>query len=201
MKTTIKEFTVYSLQDMLNDEKLKSALLDKHTNINVDFNFWHEAEIEHHEEQLKIAGYQNVKIHFSGFYSQGDGACFTGDINVVAWIEKNAPVKYARILKLIKAGFIDTYSAEIKHRGHYYHERSTDLFIDFRIYGNLGTSAVNVCGLLDVLVTDIETDIIERGREIYKDLKADYEYLTSEEAIIETLQINDYEFNEDGSIF
>ena len=37
-------------------------------------------------------------------------------------------------------------------------------------------------------------------RLIYKSLNNDYDYLTSEEAIMETIEANGYEFNENGKI-
>lgn len=55
----------------------------------------------------------------------------------------------------------------------------------------------------------IENKIIDQAIEIFSDkvheawvcLRDSYEYMTSEEAIIETIKINDYEFTEDGRIY
>lgn len=48
---------------------------------------------------------------------------------------------------------------------------------------------------------DEATDMVE---ELYKDylimLRREYEYLTSEEVIMETIEANEYEFDEDGNI-
>jgi hypothetical protein len=38
-------------------------------------------------------------------------------------------------------------------------------------------------------------------REIYRALETEYDYLTSEEAIIETIEANEYEFTEDGELY
>jgi hypothetical protein len=50
--------------------------------INVEDHFWYEPIIEDWTEQLEQLGFENVKILFSGFGSQGDGACFTAAVNI-----------------------------------------------------------------------------------------------------------------------
>lgn len=57
--------------------------------------------------------------------------------------------------------------------------------------------------------TPRELGILERAQEIFSDkvneawriLRDEYEYLTSDEAILESIRANEYEFTEDGSIF
>ena len=57
---------------------------------------------------------------------------------------------------------------------------------------------------------DIFTDLLEEldaefiralGEEYLSILRKEYEYLTGEEAIIETIEANEYEFTEDGKMF
>lgn len=48
------------------------------------------------------------------------------------------------------------------------------------------------------LVSGFEDDILEDYRII---LQKEYEYLTSEEAIVETIEANEYEFTEDGKLY
>lgn len=51
---------------------------------------------------------------------------------------------------------------------------------------------------------DLESQIEEwrhnKCREIYHELETEYDYLTSDKAIEETLKINDYEFDEEGNL-
>ena len=62
---------------------------------------------------------------------------------------------------------------------------------------------------IDEEPTDEENDILERAIEIMAEkiheawvsLRNDYEYLTSEEAIKEAIETNEYEFCEDGKMF
>ena len=57
----------------------------------------------------------------------------------------------------------------------------------------------------DILLNELEEDIIEDARSeadnIYRSLSKEYDYQTSEEAILDTIKANEYTFLEDGSIF
>jgi hypothetical protein len=50
---------------------------------------------------------------------------------------------------------------------------------------------------LNYLERDYHHDLNE---EMWKMLREEYEYLTSDEAVIESIEINNYEFTEDGKI-
>lgn len=60
------------------NEKQRAKVLDDYRDINVDYD-WYDFLIEEYTEKLESLGYENIKIEFSGFYSQGDGACFIAD--------------------------------------------------------------------------------------------------------------------------
>ena len=54
----------------------------------------------------------------------------------------------------------------------------------------------------DIDTEDIDNDFLRTLLEDYRIiLSKEYDYLTSKQAIIETIEANDYDFNEDGSIF
>ena len=57
----------------------------------------------------------------------------------------------------------------------------------------------------DILLNELEEKIIEDARSeadnIYRSLSKEYDNQTSEEAILETIKVNEYTFLEDGSIF
>jgi hypothetical protein len=55
---------------------------------------------------------------------------------------------------------------------------------------------------VDKLLGDLDTEFQRAlGKEYLSILRREYEYQTSEEAIIETIEANDYDFTEDGRIF
>ena len=84
-------------------------------------------------------------------------------------------------------------TANVKHRGHYYHENCT--IINVSAYDHNDN---------DLISNDQEDALIELLKDfmrwIYRLLEKEYEYLTSREAIIETIEANDYEFDENGNI-
>lgn len=99
------------------------------------------------------------------------------------------------IYELWNQGYIE--AAVKRNNYHYYHENTVTLeYYD----GQLLISWKHIQKLVDKLWNDIEALIKPLCCEIYRDLENEYEYLTSEEAIIETLQANEYEFYSDGTI-
>ena len=136
-------------------------------------------------------------IYYSGFYSQGDGACFEGTYSYKAGALK-AVKDYAgqdeRLHRIVKAlqdiqrkNFYQL-SARTKHSGHYYHS---------------GCMSVDVARADDKEMTDdAEETVKECLRDfadwIYKQLENEYDYRTGEEACREAIEANDYEFTEKG---
>jgi hypothetical protein len=64
--------------DQLSD-KLKEEAIEANRDINV-YHDWHDPVIEGFQEDLSEMGVEEVKVEYSGFYSQGDGASFTGGV-------------------------------------------------------------------------------------------------------------------------
>ncbi len=210
------------------DEATRKVILDKHRNINVGDHDWWMSTYEMWADKLEEMGYDvketqyrderkydpetkkwgktgNKKaytaynIQFSGFWSQGDGASYTGEIDVQKWIKTQEPVKYARILKLLEAGCIDVQRSEItRHNHRYVHERSTSVNIEWNLpnYENYP----KIEAMLQKLEEDIQEQHIQLNREIYWDLEKTYEGLTSDESVADTLIANEYEMTAEGEI-
>lgn len=207
MKTVCIECRQYSEWD----EKTQQKILDKYRNINVEFDDWYEWEFENWATKLAERGYDIVEektnkngkkykdyqIAFSGFWSQGDGASFTGTVDIIKWLEYTKNSRYSRILKLLKSGSIQ-HSASIKRdRWHHYsHWNTTSIYHDWYMNGDHPR--------IEALIEDIEEELLkdhqELNREIYKELQEDYEEQTSDEAVKDTLEANQYEFDETGKI-
>ena len=151
-----------------------------------------------------LIGIEIDNIYFSGFCSQGDGACFVGAYsyvkngikNVKEYAPKDTELhRIAEALQEIQKTCFYSISASVKHSGHYYHKYCTDIDVDFE----------NENGLGDYYDSEKEESIAELLRDfmewIYRNLETENDYLTSEEAIIETIKANEYDFTEDGKIF
>ena len=198
MRIATKEYKVFSIEDVKNDEKLKEKVLQKYYDINVDFEGWYDGVYENWMEDLKNYGFEDVKIYFTGFCSQGDGACFISkNIKLSLLAEKlNFSSREIKVIKALQEqGYI--YS-ELTHNNQYYHEYSTY----FVIYdGYTRATWKHILKIVSRLETATKNLIIALSKGIYRDLQKEYEYLTSEDSILETLKLNDYEFTEDGTIY
>lgn len=205
--------TTYKIGDHPN----KADVIEKHRDINVDIHDWYECTIDDWKERLGEMGFYDPDIQFSGFWSQGDGASFTSrsvpgphtDPDVVeAW---NNLVGAAALigetitedLRALAYGGV----ARTNHR--YYHENtvSVDWNWDDPPYGNYELPTEGMKPFADALIASVERyfeDLDERVRslcrQIYDDLEKEYEYLTSDEAVEETLEANGYDFDEEGDI-
>ena len=137
-------------------------------------------------------------IYYSGFWSQGDGACFEGTYQYKKGSQKAvreyAPVdaKLHRIvdgLFSIQARNFYQLQATSQQRGHYYHSGCMDVSVE-RYDGKEMTD-------------DAEDEITQLLRDfadwIYKQLEAEYDYRVSAEACQESIEY-EYEFDENGDI-
>ena len=139
-------------------------------------------------------------IYYSGFWSQGDGACFEGSYSYKPGASKAirdyAPNdktlhRIADELQAVQRRYFYKLNASCTHRGHYYHS---------------GCMSVSVC--LDdsyASVSDTDEDkIIDAMRSLadwfYNQLEREWEYQNSDEAIDEGIRANEYEFDEGGLI-
>ena len=181
----VLEINAYQFSE-LND-KAKEKVLERYRHMNVQDD-WYEWTKENWVEKLKENGFFETKIEFSGFHSQGDGASFTGEIDISKMLETFPEFKSLEMDK-INLGIRDLNSR-------YVHEHTK-----------------RVCGEYDEWETPTEANIlfesfketIEQFRhdlcqDIYSDLQKEYEYLTSDESVIEGLSQCDFEFYEDGSV-
>lgn len=207
MRIATIEKKIFSLDDVLKDEKLKEKVLKKNSGINVDFYQWYGCVVEEWQEKLEKFGFVNPDISFSGFWNQGDGASFTSEnIYVDAFLSYFGDEIFSRreidfINRLMKD--YDLFSFAVKRKNfHYCHEKTVSVTSDEYLYHFSGKK--RLFNFLENSFTKIENLIAEKveefSRKIYRELEKEYDYLTSEEAIIETISANDHEFTEDGAI-
>ena len=202
METITTETKVYNLADINKDSDLKEKVLKENYDINVSFEEWHEPELNNWKEILNRLGFADSTIHYSGFSSQGDGACFVTDDTFYYFKGQTAKIKEEyptftelheiadRLQAVQKRGVYGLYGT-ITHRGHYSHHNSMDVEVFNRV-GN----CVN-----DSIQNEYAGIIKDLAKMIYKGLEKEYDYLTTEEAILITIAANDYKFTEDGELY
>jgi hypothetical protein len=176
--------------------------LEKYRYINVEYDKWWDCvESDFMEDMSKVGVYVSV-INFSGFSSQGDGACFNGQLdNALVYLDHHHKDQYPMIRKLLENG--GSLYISCKHKGNYYHENSADIWIDhdllFAVIDQPTEFHVAVVEewdkLLDVEMTDFDTNLTEQWktymRDLYRRLEAEYEYLTSDEGVWDTIVANE----------
>lgn len=138
-------------------------------------------------------------IYYTGFCSQGDGACFEGSYSYApgasAKIRTHAPHdtalhEIADTLRRVQRRHFYHLEATLKQRGHYYHEHSVAIDVqDHRnSYRDIGNDADAVADALRDLM-----------RWIYRQLEMEYAYRLSDEQIDDVIRANEYEFTEEGA--
>ena len=145
---------------------------------------------------------QKPCIWFRGFWSQGDGACFEAYYSyqkrAPRQIRTHAPQddelhRIADALQAIEHRNFFQLNAEASHRGHYYHEYCMSISVerDSPTYQDMTADA-------EETVIELLRDL---ARWLYRQLQADYDHLTSDEAIEEGIIVNEYTFTEAGRRF
>jgi hypothetical protein len=185
------------------DERTQDKVLEKHYDINVDYQDWHEGVLDYWKEKLEALGIYKPEINYSGFWSQGDGASFTGSIDqwdILTLLSSLKVLKKFRYLvDNIRKDNISLSVTFDRISSHYSHENTCRTNIDWRVESDL----VNY-DLVATRARELEEYLEDWRRdtchEIYKSLETEYDYQTSREQIIESLEANEYEFDEEGDI-
>lgn len=195
MRTVTESFNVYSFNEL--SDKAKKKALDSNREINV-YDSWYQFVYEDAKEIAAIFGLNIDEIYFSGFWSQGDGACFTGSYSfkknslslLKSYLGENAeqsePYRIAKVLQGIQRKQFYSVECEIAQRGTYSHSNTMYLSLfDAKRYD------------------ETENDVLRCLRAfadwIYKSLQKEYEYQTSDDAV--TKQLQEFDFTENGKIF
>jgi hypothetical protein len=199
------EITLYKFSDLSQEAKEKA--IESNRNINVWYFNWYEFVYDQFKEETKE--FRIDKMYFSGFGSQGDGAMFEGEFRtefLKSILTEQENKKYRRILPFVESGQIEVTSI-FKHYGHYYHERSYKNLFDFQINSNkyIYWSKWNETSNVETLIKELEeiiSDFYEtKAVELYSNLQKEYEYQTSDNAVIDTIEANEYDFTEDGKVY
>tara|TARA_Y100000114_G_scaffold156963_1_gene186290 strand:+ start:56 stop:655 length:600 start_codon:yes stop_codon:yes gene_type:complete len=192
---------IYSINDLDGSaytkaiEKVAAILsedFDLHGDIAAMFTRW-----------CNIIGIYNLEWGWRGFWSQGDGAHFTGRYYYERGWRKvlleyeglsetmDEFLAIAERLQDVQRRNFYSIDCDITHRGFYQHELC---------------ARVDVSSSLERDVSDEdESEVVECMRDImrlfYRTLEKEYEFITSEESALEYIEANDIEFYESGEIY
>lgn len=186
MKT--KTINLYKFHELTAEQQAK--VIDKYSDINdeltCDLTTWD----EHFVQCLKEQGFLNPDISYSLSYRQGDGASFTcTQLDYDLLLKDYAGKHKSWMLEILK----QYCEVEIKrsYSCHYVHENScnTELY-EYTLY-----NYPRIKDELENIRQYIEGIRLEACINLAEDLQSEIDYLTSEEAIKETLIANEYYFN------
>lgn len=190
---------------------------------------WWDCTYANAKEDGKAKGFDIEDIRFSGFWSQGDGASWTGRVDIKQFIEHHLKEdnpdhhRYFVLQALLaedhdwverhvtvsRYGFHYVHSQTMRLDGVYYGVDSLDEDSEERLQEEGPLQRANIYQLWQgidgsALLDDLCEWIIEEAREyadkIYADLETEHDHLTSEESLIESAYANGWRFDEDGRL-
>lgn len=203
--------------DELSDDAKKKAV-ENHRDFNI-FDNWYEYTIEMWKEKLESIGFEDADIRFSGFCSQGDGASFTarcdtqkllntllicqekyiGTINQWRlWFEmaENGLFKFDMAItssfyrhEHTISGIVEGDFSGLNNR--MWKEKKPETFTFWSVFENRAN--------LENLESIFDSYCKVLSKKIYKDLEEEYWYLQKDEVVGESLQTNEFEFDEFGN--
>jgi hypothetical protein len=221
---TETEQTEFIYEDLSPKAKEKALMWFSST---LDYEWW-EGTYDSAKEDAKAKGFDIEDIRFSGFWSQGDGASWTGSVRIKEFLDyhlKEDNPDYGRyfvLQALLDEDWVEKY-VTIERYGylyvHSYQMREGGVSLsaldgldedsEERLQADGPLQRADVYQLhvgidTDALVVKLLEWIIKEAREyadgIYADLEAEHEHLTSEESLIEGAYSNGWRFDEDGDL-
>lgn len=210
----VLEITVYRIDELSDAAKDRARAWYRETGFDHD---WHDAVYEDFARICEILGIrfktrtvrlcgggtrQEPRIWFTGFWSQGDGAALEGlysyrkgaAAEIRAYAPKHAELhRIADALQQVQRRNFYQLTAESIHRGRYYHEYSMEIAVtrDSHAWQDMTADA-------EEMVTEALSDL---ARWLCRQLEREYDYISSDEAVAETIRANDYTFTETGTRF
>lgn len=211
MRTIETRNTVYQYDELTDEAKERAREWYRRACDGDDY--WQESVIEDAETCAKILGIEidqrqvkrmdgkyneHPKIWFSGFSSQGDGACFEGRYQyrkgAAKAIRQHAgdPELWAiaDALQDAQRGVLYSARARMQHSGHYVHSGCMAVSVECERGGD------EARGEAESVIEQCMRDFADW---IYKQLETEYDYQNSDEQVDEMIRANEYEFEEDGT--
>lgn len=211
----IKETLVYKFEELSDEAKEKARNWWRESGL--DYEWW-ECTFEYVSEVADILGIDLrtrkvrlangdmrsgcINIEFSGFYSQGDGACFNGTYAYAkdslkkitkTWPEEHDLQSIAKALQEVQrtANYELRATVSPGARSNFY---SHEMTRHIEVWHNVDHDR-----LTDEMEEGIKEALQDFMRWIYAKLKEEYNYLNSDEQVDEAILANGYEFDENGN--
>ena len=224
MTDTQTEQTEFTFEEL--SEKAKDKVRSSHAE-NLIHEWWGDT-YEYFKERGHERGFELDSMHFRGFWSQGDGAMWTGEVRLKEFITYHLRDtdpdhhRYTVLLMLLEEDYIDG-RINVEQRGFYYSHSGCMQFETSQqgmvydlassdedtLHHDCVLKGANVYQLAEgiqyeELLAKLDEWIEKEARgyadELYDALEKEHEFLTSDEAITDSCDINGYRFTEDGDL-
>jgi len=185
----------------MSDDK-RQELLEQYHDINVDHDWW-DCLYEDFKTDMLEKGVTVDDICFSGFWSQGDGASFTGVVacNDMAKFMDAHDLSSRYPAAYYFCQFDELWLNLYRNSSHYSHENTVNVSMHDTT-GNPYDEGSARWDIYDTMQTLFETEYAQleldceeilRGhmQNLYCRLSREYEYLTSEDVVWDTVVAND----------
>lgn len=187
-----EQISVYTFDEL--SESAKQKAIEKRRHWNVEHDWW---SFTYDWFKETYPQYQDCEICFSGFSSQGDGASFTFRLDSTYFEKWLEALDIPEWKKAVLVHYIPEFTGE--RNSHYYSHKYTVsicLSSDDHNYDNIDALKYrHYHEFLDLL----RSEYYKHCDILYKVLEEEYDYLTSDECIIEGM--GDCEFYENGDTF
>lgn len=198
MRTETRTHTFKTFSELTKDNQLK--IVETYRDMEVQHDWWDYVYTDA-TEIGKCLGIEIEKIEFSGFCSQGDGARFCGTYtprrDMIEALRAAAPedavlLRIAESIAEVQERYDWAMGCETKfaHYGNYVHDRNTE-FEFSEIGWDVGGEQLWATQEDETSMSD---ELRRFMRWIYRQLEAEYEYLTSDEHLLEYFKDQDDEF-------
>lgn len=210
----------YSFDEL--PQEAKKRAIDINRDMFIEGFDWWEDIIDEFTSELESIGMDRVKCDFSGFYSQGDGASFTGRVSdnkkflqsikfpLFNFDLINRPSIKEKFKKLADDFCDNIYIEIVRNSSRYYHESSIEanveldgeenIELDLGVFELGGNMKIN----MDKMMESVESWVTEWARksskDLYRRLEKDYDSLTSDETVAEELESGGYRFDKKGNM-
>lgn len=200
---------VYNFEEL--DDRAKETARNWWRGSGLDYEWW-DAIYEDAKMRGALLGIEIDRIYFSGFCSQGDGACFNGRYEYKAGWRKALRAEVGGddlpeleaigdALQDVQRHAFYKLSASTRQSGHYMHSGCMDVTVDASDAPNIRENLWADEGDNFVYCEDGIRDTLRLFADwIYEKLEKEYEYLMSDEAVDELIIANEYEFDDNGNV-
>ena len=197
--STIFETEVFTFDELTDEAKERAR--EWYRDVALDYE-WCDGVYDTAKTAGACLGIDVDQIYFSGFWSQGDGACFTGSYAYRKGWRKALRAEfsgdaYARLatigeeLQAVQRPAFYRLTASVRHTGRGSDEYSTTIDVDTH----------DVPDGLPVYEDGLTYALRDFMRWIYRQFEAEYEWLMADEQVDESIRANEYTFTVDGKRF